>query len=62
VDGKVNELQTDSKNNIRDLYRDTKEIKKGYEPRTNMLMVRQLMFLETPTIFGIGAGIVFLSS
>jgi hypothetical protein len=41
VDGKINELQTDSKNNnVRDLYRDTKEIKNGYEPRTNIVTVR----------------------
>jgi hypothetical protein len=38
VEGKINELQTNGKNNnVRDLYRDTKEIKKGYESRTNIV-------------------------
>jgi len=30
--------------------------------RTNIVMMRQLMCLETPTIFGLGGGIIFLSS
>jgi hypothetical protein len=35
---KINELDTNSKNkNIRDLYRDINEFKKGYQPRTNMV-------------------------
>jgi hypothetical protein len=33
---KINELAAHSKNkNIRDLYRDINELKKGYQPRTN---------------------------
>jgi hypothetical protein len=35
---KINELETNSKNkNIRDLYRDINEFKKGYQPRTKMV-------------------------
>jgi hypothetical protein len=35
---KFNELETNSKNkNIRDLFRDINEFKKGYQPRTNMV-------------------------
>jgi len=33
----INELETSSKNkSIRDLYRDTNEFEKGYQPRTNL--------------------------
>jgi hypothetical protein len=35
--GKINELETNNKNkNIRDLYRDINEFKKGYQPRINI--------------------------
>jgi hypothetical protein len=35
---KINELETNSKNNnIRDLYRGINEFKKGYQPRNNMV-------------------------
>jgi hypothetical protein len=35
---KINELETNSKNkNIRALYRGINELKKGYQPRTNMV-------------------------
>jgi hypothetical protein len=35
--GKVNEIETNNKNkNIRDLYRDINEFKKGYQPRSNI--------------------------
>jgi hypothetical protein len=35
---KINELETNSKNkNIRDMYRDINEFKKGYQPRTNLV-------------------------
>jgi hypothetical protein len=35
---KINELETNSKDkNIRDLYRGVNELKKGYQPGTNML-------------------------
>jgi hypothetical protein len=36
--GKVNELESNSKSkNIRDLYRGINELKKGYQPRTNLV-------------------------
>jgi hypothetical protein len=36
--GKINEPETDNKNkNIRDLYRDINEFKKGYQPRINII-------------------------
>jgi len=47
----VKSMNCKQNNNITDLYWDTKEIKKGYEPRTNIVMLRHLMCLETPTIF-----------
>jgi hypothetical protein len=35
---KINELATNSKNkNIRDMYRGISDIKKGYQPRNNLL-------------------------
>jgi hypothetical protein len=35
---KINELESNSKNkNIRDLYRDINDFKKGYQPRTNLV-------------------------
>jgi hypothetical protein len=36
--GKINELETNNKNkNIRDLYRGINEVKKGYQPRINII-------------------------
>jgi hypothetical protein len=36
--GKINELETNNKNkNIRDLYREINEFKKGYQPRINTI-------------------------
>jgi hypothetical protein len=35
--GKINELETNNKKNIRDLYRSINEFKKGYEPRINYI-------------------------
>jgi len=37
---KINDLETNSKNknkNIRDLYKGIHEVKKGYQPRTNLV-------------------------
>jgi hypothetical protein len=46
---KINELETSNKNkNNRDLYRSINELKKGYQPRTNMVKV---ICLEIPTVF-----------
>jgi hypothetical protein len=35
--GKINELETNNKKNITDLYRDINEFKKGCQPRTNIV-------------------------
>jgi protein subunit release factor B len=34
---KINELETNNKKNIRDLYRVINEFKKGYQPRINII-------------------------
>jgi hypothetical protein len=34
---KINELESNSKNRIRDLYRGINKFKKGYQPRTNLV-------------------------
>jgi hypothetical protein len=34
---KINELESNSKNKIRDLYRGINEFKKGYQPRTKLV-------------------------
>jgi hypothetical protein len=39
---KIEKLETNSKiNNIRDLYRDINDFKKGYQPKTNMVKVEK---------------------
>jgi hypothetical protein len=35
--GKINELDSNNKNNIRDLYKGMNEFKRGYQPRTNLV-------------------------
>jgi hypothetical protein len=35
--GKINELETNNKKNIRDLYRGINEFKKGYQPSINII-------------------------
>jgi hypothetical protein len=35
--GKINELETNTKKKIRDLYRGVNEFKKGYQPRINII-------------------------
>jgi hypothetical protein len=45
-------IETNSKNkNIRDLYRDINEFKKGYQPRTNMIKEENGNLLQIPTVF-----------
>jgi hypothetical protein len=47
--GKINELELNSKNNnIRDLYRDINEFKKGYQPRTNLVKDERCDLLADP--------------
>jgi hypothetical protein len=46
---KINELESNSKNkNIRNLYRDMSEFKKGYQPRTNLAKVERSDILADP--------------
>jgi hypothetical protein len=49
---KVNELESNSKNNIRDLYRGITEFKKNYQPRTNLVKdVRDKLLVDPHKIF-----------
>jgi TATA-binding protein-associated factor Taf7 len=41
---KINELESNIKNKIRDLYRGINKFKKGYQPRTNLGM-RKVIYL-----------------
>jgi hypothetical protein len=46
---KINKLESNSKNkNIRDLYRGMNEFKKGYQPRTNLVMDERGELLADP--------------
>jgi len=61
----VDELETNSKiKNIRDLYRAISDFKKGYQPRTNMVVIivmRRLILLQTVTVFWLGRRTISLS-
>jgi hypothetical protein len=47
--GKINELESNSKNkNIRDLYRGINDFKKGYQPRTNLVKDDKCELLADP--------------
>jgi hypothetical protein len=49
---KINELATNSKNkDIRDLYREINEFKRGYQPGSNLVRIRMVICLHIPTIF-----------
>jgi len=55
--GKIEKLETNSKiNNIRDLYRGINDVKKGYQPRTGIVKMRKLTWLQTPTALWRGGG------
>jgi RNA polymerase-interacting CarD/CdnL/TRCF family regulator len=44
---KIAEIELNSKNKIiRDLYRDITEFKKGYQPKSNLVKVREAIFLQ----------------
>jgi hypothetical protein len=48
----INELESSSKNkNIRNLYRGTTELKKGYQPRTNLVKDERGDLLADPQKF-----------
>jgi hypothetical protein len=45
---KINEFESNSKNKIRDLYRDITEFKEGYQPRTNLVQEERGDLLADP--------------
>jgi len=56
---KIEELQNNSKiKNIRDLYRGISGFKEGYQPITNLVKMRMGIWLQTPTVFWLGGGII----
>ena len=56
---KIEDLETNSKvKNIRDLYRGIIDFKKGYQPRNNIVKMRQEIWLQVPTIFWLGGGTI----
>ena len=56
---KIEELETNSKiNNIRDLYRGNNDMKKGHQPRTRLVRMRKVTWLQTPTALWRGGGTI----
>ena len=56
---KIEELEINSKiKNIRDLYRGINDFKKGYQPRCNIVKVRKVTCLQTPTELWLGGGTI----
>ena len=54
-EAKFEELETDSKiRNIWDLYRGISDFKNGYQPRTRIVKMRKVTWLQTPTVFSLG--------
>jgi hypothetical protein len=43
------------------LYKDINDFKKGYQPRTNVIRIRRVIWLQTPTVFWLGGGIISFS-
>ena len=59
---KIYELENNSKiKTIRDLYRSISDYTKGYQPRTNIVKVRRVIWLQTPTEFWLGGASISLS-
>ena len=55
----IEESETNSKKkNIWDLYRGIKNFKKCYQPRTNVVKMRLVIWLQTPTAFWLGGGTI----
>jgi hypothetical protein len=48
---KINELATNSKKNIRDLYRGINRFKRGYQPQSNLVKDENGICLQIPTTF-----------
>ena len=54
---KIEDLETNSKiKNIRDLYRGISDFKKGYQPRTNIVKLRQVIWSGARTVFWLSGG------
>ena len=57
---KIDELETNSKiKKYWVLYRDNNDVKKGYQPRTNIVKDEKVIWLQIPTVFCLGGGIIF---
>jgi len=58
---KIGELEANNKiKNISYLYRDISDFKKGYQPRTNIVKKRRVIWSQTPTVFWLGGGTISL--
>jgi len=56
---KIEELETSNKiQNIRDLYRDISDFKKGYQPRCNIVKMRKATLLQNPAVLWLGGGTI----
>jgi hypothetical protein len=59
---KIDELKTNSKiKTIRDLYRGNNNFKKGYQPRTNIVKMRRVIWLQTAAEFWLSGASISLS-
>jgi hypothetical protein len=59
---KINEFESNSKNKkTRDLYRGIDELKKGYQPRTNVVRDKGVIYLRVLMTFLIGEKITHFS-
>jgi hypothetical protein len=47
---KINEIESNSKNKVRDLYRGITELKKGYQPRNNLVDKRSDLLADPQKI------------
>jgi hypothetical protein len=62
VKNKAYDLETESKNkNITDLYRGINDFKNGNQPRLNIVKDEKVIWLQTPTVFWQGGGIISLN-
>jgi hypothetical protein len=56
---KINEIETNSKNkNISALYRGINDYKNGYQPRTNIVRMKRVIWLQTATVYWLGEEII----
>jgi hypothetical protein len=60
--GRIDVLETNNKNkNITDLHSGINKFMSGYQPRTNTTKDEKGDQLQTPILFCLGGGIIFLS-